>query len=189
MSKQINSFILQDNIIKDMRDKIEDTKKLKIELGFALCTNKDSNIITKGQECTGTNCSIKSGVCKKNQLQLGDYHTHLRTASTMSITDMVTGCSEKMECIGSAKYNNIACYLRKTDKYQCFKDISPFEDEEHKILEKDAEIRLILNNPKSIIKTGMYKVLKEMKEYDDRVFKYNANRRKLLKKNFERIGI
>lgn len=189
MLKQINSFILPDSIISNMKDKIKDTKKLKTELGFALCTEKDSNVVVKGSECTGTRCSIKSGICREGHIQLGDYHTHPRTAPTMSINDMVTGCSEKMECIGSARYNNIICYIRKTDESQCLKDTSPFEDEEHKILEKDAEIRLILNSPRSIIKTGIYKVLKEMKQYDDRVFKYNANRLKLLKKNFDRINI
>lgn len=189
MPKQINSFILSDNLIKDMKDKIKITKKLKIELGFALCKEKNSNIIAKGSECTGNRCSIKSGKCREDQIQLGDYHTHPRTAPTMSITDMVTGCSEQMECIGSARYNNIICFFRKTDEPQCLKDTSSFEDEEHKILEKDSEIRLILSSPKSIIKTGIFTVLKEMKQYDDRIFKYNANRIKLLKKHFDRINV
>lgn len=172
-----------------MKDKIKDTRKLKTELGFALCTEKDSNIITKGSECIGTKCSIKAGVCKEGHKQIGDYHTHPRTVASMSITDMVTGCSVDMECIGSAKFNNIICYIRKADESQCLKDTSSFEEEEHKILEKDSEIREILSSPKSIIKTGIYNVLKEMKQYDDRVLKYNTNRLKLLKKNFDRISI
>ena len=148
MPKQIDSFILPDNTIKYMKDKIGITKKLKIELGFALCTDKDSNIIIKGPECTGSKCSIKAGTCENNQIRVGDYHTHPRTAATMSITDMVTGCSEKMECVGSARYNNVICFVRKTDESQCLKDTSSFEDEEHKILEKDSEIRLILSSPR-----------------------------------------
>ncbi len=189
MSKQAGSFILPDNIISDMKDKIKDTKKLKIELGFSLCTEKGSNIVTKGSECTGTRCSIKSGICKKSQIQIGDYHTHPRTAPTMSITDMVTGCSEKMECIGSARFNNIVCYTRKTDESQCLSEISQFEEEEHNILEKNAEISTILGNPSSIMKTGIYNIIKELYQQDNRIFKYNANRLKLLKKNFDRISI
>jgi hypothetical protein len=189
MSKQIGSFILPENIILDMKDKIKETKKLKIELGFALCTEKDSNIIDKGPECTGTRCSIKEGVCKEGNIQIGNYHTHPRTDATMSITDMVTGCSENIQCIGSAKLNNVVCFPRKTEESQCLKDTSPFEDEEHEMLEKGSEIREILDNPKSIMKTGIYNTLKELKQYDDRVFKYNANRIKLLHRNFDRISI
>lgn len=189
MSKQINSFIIPNDIISNMKDKIKITKKLKTELGFALCTEKDSNIITKGSECTGTRCSISAGICKENQIQIGDYHTHPRTAATMSITDMVTGCSVDIECIGSARYNNTICFVRKTDESQCLKDIGPFEDEEHKILEKDSEIREILSSTKAIMKTGIYNTLKEIKRYEDRVTKYHANRLKLLNKNFDRINI
>jgi hypothetical protein len=193
MSKQIGSFILRDNIIKDMKDKIKETKKLKIEFGFALCTekdfNKDHKIIIKGSECTGTRCSIKTGTCKVNHVQIGNYHTHPRTDATMSITDMVTGCSENIQCIGSARLNNIICFSRKTDESQCLEDTSSFEDEEHKILEKGSEIREIIDSPRSIVKTGIYNVLKELKQYDNRVFKYNANRVKLLHKHFDRISI
>ena len=200
MSKQIKSFILPDHIIKDMKDKIRDTKKVKKELGFALCIReysneahniikKNNNTIIKGSECTGTRCSIKAGTCDKDQIQIGSYHTHPGSAPTMSITDMVTGCSKEVECIGSARFNNIICFARKTDKSQCLKETSQFEDEEHKILEKDTEIREMLSSTKSIIKTGIYKVLKEMYQYDDRVFRYNANRIKLLNRNFDRISI
>ena len=189
MSKKINSFILQDDIISHMKDKITDTKKLGVELGFALCAEENSYIITKGSDCAGTRCSIKPGVCNENQIQIGSYHTHPRTASTMSITDMVTGCSKNMECIGSARFNNIICFIRKTDEPQCLKDITPFEDEEHKILDKDTKIRALLSSPRSIVKTGIYNTIKEIHQYDSRVFKYNANRIKLLNRNFDRINI
>jgi hypothetical protein len=189
MSKQIGSFTLPGNIISNMKDKIKETKKSKIELGFALCTEKDSNIITKGPECIGTRCSIKEGVCKKDHTHIGNYHTHPRTDATMSITDMVTGCSENIQCIGSTKLNNVICYSRKTEESQCLKETSSFEDEEHKILEKRSEIGDMLNSPKSVMKTGIYNVLKELKQYDAEVFKYNANRVKLLHRNFDRLSI
>jgi hypothetical protein len=189
MPKQIGSFILPDIVMSSMRDRIKETRKLKIELGFALCTDKGSNIITKGPECIGTKCSIKEGSCKEGYIQIGNYHTHPRTDATMSITDMVTGCSENIQCIGSTRLNNIVCFSRKTEEYQCLKDTSSFEDEEHEILQKGSELREILYNPKSIMKIGIYNTLKELKRYDDRVFKYNANRIRLLHRNFDRIGI
>ena len=172
-----------------MKDKIKSTKNLKIELGFALCTDKYSDKIVKGPDCTGEKCSIKTGICDIYQTQIGNYHTHPRAAATMSITDMVTGCSEDIQCIGSARYNNIICFVRKTEEKSCLEDTSSFEEEEHKILENGSRIREIMSNPRSIVKTGIYNTLKEMKRYDDTVVKYNANRIRLLRRNFDRIDI
>lgn len=215
MSKQVNSFILPDNIIKDMKDKIKETKKLKLELGFALCINKDDNqnivnkiiinknttnkivdnknttnkIITKGTECIGTKCSIKTGQCKENQTYLGNYHTHPRSYPTMSITDMVTACSEQIECIGSVPLNKIRCFTRKIDTQQCIEETKPFEAGEHEILEKRERINSILRNPKTIAKTNIIKLAKDILQYDKQVSIYNKNRYKLLNKNFNRIDI
>ncbi len=181
-----------------MRDKIKETKKLKIEHGFALCVDKDSrtkndiisyHTISKGSECIGTSCSIKTGVCKKDQIQIGNYHTHPITDPTMSIADMFVGCSENIQCIGSAKSNNIVCFSRKADESQCLKDTNSFRDEEHEILQKRLKIRHELDNPRTILKAGIFNTLKEWKQYDDKVFKYNVNRIKLLKKYFDRISI
>lgn len=213
MSKQVNSFILPDSIIKDMKDKIKETKKLKSELGFALCTNKDNRqnindqqningqqnindqqnvnnqIIAKGEECIGTKCSIKTGQCKENQTYLGNYHTHPRSHPTMSITDMVTGCSEQIECIGSVPFNSIRCFTRKTSSHQCIEEIGPFEAEEHEILEKGEHIRSILRSPKTIARANIIKLLTDMSQHDIQIAKYNKNRIKLLNKNFNRTDI
>ncbi len=207
MTKQVNSFvnsfILPDNIIKDMKDKIKDTKKSKIEFGFALCTDinnqansqknnskiiKKSKIIEKGTSCVGTSCSIKVGKCNEHQKYIGNYHTHPRGFSTMSITDMVTGCSEDIECIGSASFNTIRCFTRKTNESQCIEEISPFEEEEHRILEKGHYIRSTIKSPK-ILKTNIIKLLKDISQYDTDINKYHKNRFRLLTKNFNRIDI
>lgn len=190
MPKHVNSFILPDNIIKEMKDKIKDTKKSKIELGFALCTQEEnSNVITKGTECVGTKCSIKIGQCKNNQKYLGNYHTHPRSHPTMSITDMVTGCLEEIECIGSAPFNTIRCFTRKTDESRCIEDIVPYKEEEYEILEKGENIRSILRSPKTIVKTNVLKLVKDISKYDTQVAKYHSNRVKLLNKHFNRIDI
>lgn len=196
MSKQVNSFILSDNIIRDMKNKIKETKKLKTELGFALCidnANKDhsqiTKIIKKGTDCVGTKCSIKVGKCKEDQIHVGNYHTHPRTHPTMSITDMVTGCSEEIECIGSAIFNTIRCFIRKTDESRCIEEIGPFEAEEHRILEKGGYIRSTLKSPKTIIKTNVIKLLTDISQYENDITKYHKNRFKLLNKNFNRIDI
>ena len=194
MPKQINSFILPDDIIKDMKNKIKDTRKLKTEIGFALCIDKDNHqkdnyLIVKGTECTGTKCSIKTGRCKEDQINIGNYHTHPRSLPTMSITDMVTGCSEKIECIGSAPFNTIRCFTRKTNESQCLEEIGPFEAEEHKILEKGEYIRSILRSPKTIVKTNILRLLADMSQYETQIAKYHSNRVKLMNRHFNRINI
>lgn len=201
MPKHVNSFILPDDIIKNMKDKIKETKKSKIELGFALCTDKDHQrdnqkdnsqtikTIKKGTDCVGTTCSIKVGKCKEDQIYIGNYHTHPISHPTMSITDMVTGCSEEIECIGSAPFNTIRCFTRKTDESQCVEEIGPFEEEEHRILEKCGYIRSTLKSPKIIIKTNIIKFLKDISQYENDIARYHKNRLELLNKNFNRIDI
>jgi hypothetical protein len=202
MPKQIDSFILPDNIISNMKDKIKDTKKSKIELGFALCADKDNQIysqkdnsqsnyrtIKKGTDCVGTKCSIKVGKCKEDQTYIGNYHTHPSTYPTMSMTDMVTGCSEDIECIGSVPFNTIRCFTRKTSEFQCIEDIGPFEAEEHMILEKGEYIRSTLKSPKTIVKTNIIKLLTDISKYETDISKYHKNRLKLLNNNFNRIDI
>jgi hypothetical protein len=213
MSKQINSFILPDNIISNMKDKIKETRKLKTELGFALCINGNNingnningnningdnqryqnnslkKIIEKGTDCIGTTCSIKVGKCQKDQTYIGNYHTHPSTFPTMSITDMVTGCSEDIECIGSAPFNTIRCFTRKTNKSQCIEETSPFEAEEHRILEKGIYIRKLLKTPKTLIRTNIIKLLTDIHKYEADIAMYHKNRLKLLNNNFNRIDI
>lgn len=172
-----------------MKDRIKETKRTKTEVGFALCRNKDTNIILKGTECVGTKCSIKIGKCPENQIYLGNYHTHPKTHPSMSITDMTTGCEEDIECIGSAPFGTIRCFTRKTNKSQCLNETSPFEEDEHKIVEKGEQLRTILRSPISIIRTGIPKLIREIYQYDTDVTKYHTNRVKLLNKNFNRIDI
>lgn len=197
MPKQINSFILPDNIISNMKDKIKETKKLKTELGFALCTDKENpkdnfqtiKTIKKGTDCVGTKCSIRVGKCKEDQVYIGNYHTHPSTYPTMSITDMVTGCLEEIECIGSAPFNTIRCFTRKTSKSQCMEEISPFKSEEHRILERSGYIRSTLKSPGTMVKTNIIKLLTDISKYQTDISKYHKNRLKLLNKNFNRIDI
>lgn len=186
---QINSLTLSDNIIKDMKGKIKETKKAKIELGFALCLDKDNNIIKKGIDCTGTKCLIKIGSCPTDQTHLGNFHTHPRTYPTMSITDMIAGCAENVECIGSVPSNTIRCFIRKTDQSQCNDEVKPFEDTEYKLTERREDIKKTLKSPISIIKRGIPQFIKTIIQYEKDIDKYHINRAKLLKKNFDQINI
>ena len=45
MVTYVNSFILQDDLIKKMMEKIEETREKQIELGFGLCRIGNSHIL------------------------------------------------------------------------------------------------------------------------------------------------
>jgi hypothetical protein len=188
MPKQINSFTLPDNIIKEMKNKIKETKKSKVEVGFALCRDEKSHVITKGTECTGTKCSVQLGRCP-DHIYIGSYHTHPRTHPIMSITDMVTGCSEEITCIGSVPFGTIKCFARKTHSTDCLNDTSPFEQDEKKISETGEELASIMRSPKSIVKTGVPKLLKGIYQHEKDVSTYHINRARLLGKHFNQINI
>lgn len=181
--KKVNSFILPDDVIKDMKNKIKYTRKQKIELGFALCKDRDTKTITKGTECVGTKCAIKVGKCPEDKTYLGNYHTHPRSYASMSIIDMMTGCTEEIECIGSVPYNSIRCFIRKTGKSSCFRSVAPFEDTEHKILESKEKII------ESIKHLNIIELIKNIGQYNEDFARYESNRLKLLKQNFDRTNI
>lgn len=187
MTKKINSYILPDNIISKMKEEIKQTKKLKIEHGFALC--KDDGVIKKGSECTGTKCEIKEGFCPKNLIHIGDYHTHPKGAATMSFSDMSTGCLAEMECIGSVPFNKIRCFVRKTEYAQCQKDVNPFIEKERILRDRRDDIAKTLKNPLSIVRKGIYNTAKELINYEREIDEYTLNRAKTLTKNFGQIEI
>lgn len=189
MSKQVNSFILPDDIIKEMKDKIKDTKKRKIELGFSLCTERDSNVLIKGSECIGTQCSIKVGKCKEEQKYIGNYHTHPRGPASLSIADMITGCSEDIECVGAARFNNIRCFTRKTGIYRCLSDTMPFREEENKVLERSLKLSSAIKNPTQILRMGVHQFLRDFRQHDKEIGEYYRNRLRLLNENFNRTDV
>lgn len=189
MPKQVNSFILPDNIIKDMKDKIKETRNKKIELGFSICTEKDSNIVVKGSECIGTKCSIKVGKCKKDQKYIGNYHTHPRGPASLSITDMIVGCSEDIECVGSGRFGSIRCFTRKTDTNQCHDEIVPFKEEENNVIERSLKVVSAVKNPIQIIRMGIPQFIREFRQHDKEIGEYYKNRLRLLNKNFNKTDI
>ena len=189
MSKQVNSFILLDSIIKEMKDKIKETRHKKVELGFSLCTEKDSNVVVKGSECTGTKCSIKMGKCKEDQRYIGNYHTHPRGPASLSITDMIVGCSDDIECVGSAHFGSMRCFTRRTDSNQCYNEIIPFREEENNVLERSQKVVSAIKNPIQILRMGVPQFIRELRQHDKDIGEYYTNRLRLLSKNFNKTDI
>ncbi len=191
MTKYVNSLILPDDVIKEMNDKIRDTRKMKVELGFALCTIEGSNVITKGSECIGTSCptTLKVGKCKSRQRYLGNYHTHPSGPASLSIADMATGCQEDIECVGAARFDRIRCFVRKTDTQKCYSDVSLFKEEEDNIKESRLRLLSVLRSPTQMIRMGIPQFIREFKMHDKDIEEYYRNRLRLLEKNFNRIDI
>ena len=108
----VNSFILPDDIVKKMKDKIGETKEKKIELGFGLCRIGKSNIIKSGGDCTGTECALTEPRECRVGSYVGGYHTHPRTGTKPSITDLIIAYDEGFECIGSVIENDVKCVVR-----------------------------------------------------------------------------
>ena len=85
MSKKLNSFILPDKVIKEMRIKLREGLLNEIELGFSICKGQNSNILKVGEQCTGGECSISTpSTCEGNDIYVGAYHTHPNESSRKS---------------------------------------------------------------------------------------------------------
>lgn len=189
MPKQINSFILSDDVMKNMKEKIKQTKKLGVELGFSLCKDRRTNLITKGAECIGEKCQIKLAECEDSKMTIGTYHTHPKAMPTLSILDMTVGCQDDITCVGSTPWNSVRCFTRKTNKSQCRDDVSPFVEQEKQFIKRGKDIKNTMRNPVAIVKIGILQFLKEFRQYDKDTAEYLTVKSKLLRNNFNQIEI
>ncbi len=112
MITRLNSYILPGPLVDKMISTIKETEKEKVELGFGLCKIRNTNIITSGKDCAGTECSlVRAQQCLTGSYS-GGYHTHPKESADPSIADMATAYTNEMECIGSVKNKNIKCISR-----------------------------------------------------------------------------
>ena len=119
MSTQLNSFILPDEIVKKMKDKIRESRLKMREEGFSLCRSQNNNILKIGNECEGTKCKIErpSQTCKEKEDEYkGLFHTHPSGNINPSIDDLYGMYRDGLGCIGSPKGDKIKCFIRKDPK-------------------------------------------------------------------------
>jgi hypothetical protein len=117
MPKNLNSFILTDDIIDIMKQKIKKTETIGREHGFNLCHIEGIKELKDDTHCIGTACSLPLDKTCKIGKKVGTFHTHPTGDSTPSLPDLWGGYYYGVECIGSAEDKKIACYIRK-DKEQ-----------------------------------------------------------------------
>ena len=114
MTVKLNSFILPNDIIIKMRDKIRETESTGKEHGFSLCKKPKSDVLIDRAHCIGDECSLKiKRMCRHDELLIGDYHTHPVMGANPSLQDMIVQYDLGLGCIGSSEDNEIKCFVRK----------------------------------------------------------------------------
>ena len=121
MPKRLNSFILPDNVIQKMEDKIRESRLKEIELGFSLCKRPDSDTLKIGEQCTGGECSIAlpERCEEKEDIYVTAYHTHFNENSRPSSQDLPIIYKKGLGCIGGISLEGkkeIKCYIRTKPK-------------------------------------------------------------------------
>lgn len=112
---KLNSFILPENVAKEMINKLREGFEKEIELGFSLCTSQKKNVLKVGETCTGGDCSISlPSKCKGNDIYAGAYHTHPHESSKPSSQDIPVIYNRGFACIGGIEDDKeeIKCYIR-----------------------------------------------------------------------------
>ena len=114
MTKKLNSFILPNDVIEKMKDKIRESEHTGKEHGFILCKKYNSDVLIDRAHCAGNECSIKiKRICRHDEDLIGDYHTHPGMSANPSLRDMITQYDIGLGCIGSVEDNEIKCFVRK----------------------------------------------------------------------------
>jgi hypothetical protein len=150
MIKKLNSFILPDEVAKEMIIKLREGQLKEIELGFSLCKAQNRDILKIGEHCTGGECSISTpSTCKGNDIYVGAYHTHHHESSRPSSQDIPVIYNRGFACIGGIESHKeeIKCYIRSTPKD--IEDIYRFKDRLAFIIdrtEKRKEIDKFIKN-------------------------------------------
>lgn len=112
MTIKLNSYSLPEDVIDKMRLKIEETRQKNIELGFGLCRMKYVNTLKPGDDCSGDECSILPIQECRTGTYVGGYHTHPSGTAEPSIADLRNAYIHDVECVGSAKEEDIKCFIR-----------------------------------------------------------------------------
>lgn len=126
MTKNINSFILSDEIINLMREKQKQSIEKNKEIGFSMCARKTDNIIEAKNitERFPEEVFVETR-CPKEYNPIGGFHTHPVTERA-SGTDLLISCNNMADCVGVG--DKIKCYIRKKDidTINCTKEFSEF---------------------------------------------------------------
>lgn len=189
MSKNIGPYKLPDEIVKLMKDKIDDTDKTKREIGFILYKNTN-NILSEGTQCVGNRCYIPQIIHPKcnnpKDKVIGLFHTHPK-GNDISGGDFATACILDIFCLGTKGRDDrrINCYLRKSNKDECLKDAAKINKERKELDEMDKTLESM--EPEAEKEFEKYNELIHI--FNDRVQRHYLNFRDVKKRHFDKILI
>ncbi len=138
---KIDRFTLPENVVRLMKEQLENSRKSNLEFGFTLCANNDiieaKNIVKRFDKEVFIDDKCPSGF-----KSVGTYHTHPDTISRASAGDLLNTCSHTADCIGGTEDNKIKCYLRKKeiDPIDCTKVFSELTSSELDIRKRSEDI-------------------------------------------------
>lgn len=143
-------YIITDELILKMIEKIEESIYKGVELGFYLYKDIKTNILTSMSECIGTkNCikDVEAGVeFIDNKIRVGFFHTRIKSLPYASIVDLHGTYLSGLSIIGGLNMISdisIKCYERKSEyEYSIQREIFNETIKERQFIKGD--IRLLM---------------------------------------------
>lgn len=120
MPYQIKNYVLTNELIKEVLDIWEDTRKKGVEYGTKLCTRSDTPPwdLNSGSRCKGNLCNVnlEKSICPGKQFtDMGDIHGHPKSGADFSAADLL-GAALRGDPIVCVVGNwNMRCATRKDD--------------------------------------------------------------------------
>ena len=143
-------YIITDELVLKMIEKIEESIYKGVELGFYLYKDIKTNILTSMSGCIGTkNCikDVEAGVeFTDNKIRVGFFHTHTKSLPYASIVDLHGTYLLGLSIIGGLNTISdisIKCYERKSEyEYSIQREIFNETIKERQFIKGD--IRLLM---------------------------------------------
>lgn len=189
MQKNIGPYKLPDEIVKLMKDKIDDTEKTKREVGFIICKSAN-NVLSEGVQCIGNRCYIPQIMrprCNNPKDEvIGLFHTHPK-GTDISGGDFAAACILDIFCLGTKGRDDrrINCYLRKSNKDDCLKDSTKINKEKKEL----EEMNKTLESMESKTEKEFERYNELIDIHDERIKRYYLNFRDVKKRHFDKILI
>lgn len=128
MTKNIDKFVLPDDVIALMKEKQKQSTEKNKEIGFVMCARKADNIIEAKNIVEGFPEKVYiNSDCPKEYNLIGGFHTH-PGGGIMAGADLLVTCDHIADCIGVEEGDKIKCFIRKKniDPIDCTKEFSEY---------------------------------------------------------------
>lgn len=156
-------YIFDKKAIEDMKNMTIRSKKIDLELGGLLCSNKKNKKVTLQKKCSGDSCEVVvKGSCGSLNNRIGIFHTHPKSSTlNLSFKDInnYESNEDELGCLGLGKKSSVVCFTHK--------------EPEERIKRQNSRVELYnsMNDAvKSNKKSDLKKVEKNVKFYQENFF-------------------